>query len=494
MGIKDASGRNLDILSQRLFPKESALAREKERLKEKHRQPSMVEVKDLDQQRGLVERLRRVARENAWESLSRSETTRIILSLNYQGNGQLEKDESRIVTDFLDFLASGRTTRSRNRMFSRVASQYLLNFDRESWIIHLMGRHLSERARTIDDPRHLAPLLEAHSDLGLFNWERGPDNLAKHIVEKRKIANDVFDHIGLHENVRRDGLVKYAFTLACNLIHDRLCRASRIEDIAVLRDWVLPSGSSRIIYDDQYKNIAGALLAPWKDPHRFVPPDICECLIRFFSEQFGDPRISPQKWRDVDPSDKDVLLRWLNLDTLALFFDIVREVVVEGGRFEHQWRAREQFWEEFVKHGFVTNSAVAFGLAGIPKAQQAEKVLDRKLLYRRLRGLERTQSVLLLHLRILSPTGSANTFVVADWSHNGSLRIWKASNPKAPHVALVPTDIDGPHLQKKTQDTSPIRHSGPWQSRAYHALLELSGYTHLREVESMIDFLEIVRV
>lgn len=497
MGIKDAFERDQGAFLKITLRSETVLAKEERRLRKKYLQPSTAEVRHIDQL-AQVEKLRRVAREDAWGSLSPSEIKNIILSLDYPGNGKLENDEDWVVRNFLNFLASGQPEGNHRRFFSRIARQYLRSFDPSSWVTPLLSKYLCKCAPTIRAPRYLAPLLKAHSDFDLFQWQTGPRNLATHIVGNRKSAHDVFDQIDLHHAARGVGFAEFAFTHACNLVYKRLSNTPNSEDvdrlIACLIFWALSPDKNQIVYQTRYPEIAWALLAPWRDFRRADPSETTkEMLVRFFTDTLGDPRIFDREWERVDSSAKDVLLRWLNLHTLTLFFDIVREVVGEGGRFEHQWHARKRFWEEFVNHGLVTNSIVAFGRAALPRVKHAEKELDRKLLYRALRGAERTQSVLLLHIKIPSPAGGTRTFVVADWSHNGSLRIWRESSPEAPIVAPTPPDVYPEDLRTEP-DTPRILHMGPWQPRAYNALLDLSEHAHIREVASMSDFLETIRV
>lgn len=496
MGIKDATGRNQGSPLQLGLRAETALAREERRLNEKYLRSSTAEMTDIDEL-ALVERLRRVAKRDAWESLSRSEARNMVLSLSYRGEGQLASDEAWIVTKFLDFLASDRLKTNRHRFFSRVVNQYLLNFDPESWLTRLLGDHLCKYAPSIRDSRRLAHILKAHSDFDLFRWHAGPRNLARHIVDNRKIARDVFDRIDLRNDARNGGFAEFAFVHACKRIYDLLCATPNTDVVVPFLAWAENTETKSFVYKSRYPETAWALLAPWIDPHRSVPSGIRDRLIRFFSDQFKDPRTATHQWEKVDPSARDVLLRWLTLDVLDLFFKIVQEVVDEGGLFGHQWEARKRFWKEFVNHGLVANSMVAFGRAGIPRAEQAKKEIFRKhhyhVRYLSLREAERTQSVLLLHLAIPSPTGGTNTFVIADWSHNGSLRIWKKSNPAAPDIAPSSSVIYGSQLRTEP-DTPPIRHVGSWETRAYSALLDLSGYTYFGEVESMSDFLRIIGV
>ena len=105
----------------------------------------------------------------------------------------------------------------------------------------------------------------------------------------------------------------------------------------------------------------------------------------------------------------------------------------------------------------MTNAWVAFGVNGAQVARKiAESTADS--LMRRfgtLGGAGADQAVLLL---------SIGDLIIADWSHNGRLRIWRKGNPSAPEFNL------GSYIASslRTDSEFDIVHYPPdgWQSKA----------------------------
>ena len=111
-------------------------------------------------------------------------------------------------------------------------------------------------------------------------------------------------------------------------------------------------------------------------------------------------------------------------------------------------------------------SGVAFGTSGALVARQIADSTDDKLMRRfaTLGGASSHQAVLLLSIADL---------VIADWSHNGRLRIWRRGNKSAPEFSMpsyaapdlrVGSDFDIVHLppdgwQRKAADYI-RRHTG----------------------------------
>jgi hypothetical protein len=102
----------------------------------------------------------------------------------------------------------------------------------------------------------------------------------------------------------------------------------------------------------------------------------------------------------------------------------------------------------YIKKGFVGNAWVAFGTHGAQVARQLADDTDDTLMRRfaTLRGAGTDQAVLLLKIGDL---------VIADWSHNGRLRIWRRGNAAVPEFSLksylaaklrAGSDFDAVHL------------------------------------------------
>src|SRR5207253_3012307 len=120
----------------------------------------------------------------------------------------------------------------------------------------------------------------------------------------------------------------------------------------------------------------------------------------------------------------------------------------------------------YINKRMVGNAWVAFGSNGAHVARQIAKSTDDKLMRRfaTLGGASSDQAVLLL---------SIGDLVIADWSHNGRLRIWRRGNESAPEFSLpsylapdlrADSDFDTVHLPpdgwQRKAETYIRRHTG----------------------------------
>src|SRR5258708_40151805 len=138
--------------------------------------------------------------------------------------------------------------------------------------------------------------------------------------------------------------------------------------------------------------------------------------------------------------------------TLEQFLKVVDRVAAA-----HQWEYRRAFWNAYIEKGWVSNAWVAFASTGAAVARQMAKEADDDLMRRFavLAGASAGQAVLLLQIGDL---------FIADWSHNGNLRIWRRGNSNSPK-------LDEPsYIARELRSGSDfdIAHLPPdgWQTRA----------------------------
>jgi SNF2 domain-containing protein/EH signature protein/restriction endonuclease/helicase-like protein len=149
-----------------------------------------------------------------------------------------------------------------------------------------------------------------------------------------------------------------------------------------------------------------------------------QTIQNYLLDVLGDPRIEHGAWLRTDDSARDVFIRWLAQATLEQFLKVVDRLAPR-----HQWDYRRVFWNAYIEKGAVANAWVAFGSSGAQVANQIAKNTADQLMLRfgTLTGGGADQAVLLL---------SIGDLVIADWSHNGKLRIWRRGNKRAPEFNL----------------------------------------------------------
>lgn len=174
----------------------------------------------------------------------------------------------------------------------------------------------------------------------------------------------------------------------------------------------------RFSFPSVQETLVRACLRPWST--RRAPADIQSYLVEQLRNSFGDPRLAPHKWMQVDARDTAVFKRWLAKDSLSLFLDIVGKDAEA-----RMWDYRRSFWEACFKRDLIDEAWVAFGPAGWQRLKlHRQRAFDRDLPAGQLQGAsDRTQSVLLMTM---------GPFTLVEWSHNGQIWFLDSSTRKRP--------------------------------------------------------------
>jgi hypothetical protein len=159
---------------------------------------------------------------------------------------------------------------------------------------------------------------------------------------------------------------------------------------------------------------AHALLRPFLAQQPL--PKIKEQISAFILKYLKDPRFERANWQRVNPEVKAVFLRWILGATLEDFFRLISR-----NALEKHWRFRHAFWLAYLKKDLISDAWVVLGDDARRTARSAWEDVPP---YAILRGSsDRSHSVLLLRVGSLT---------IAEWSHNGSCRVWNNGNKSAP--------------------------------------------------------------
>lgn len=184
----------------------------------------------------------------------------------------------------------------------------------------------------------------------------------------------------------------------------------------------------------------------------------------WFVQHFGNPHLPPHRrrgWVGVPDPIRLVIGRWLVDLHIDGFIDLIKETAMD-----RHWRFREAFWRSLSQRYFIQE--ISFALGGHANALFAARSTFRTMedSVAKLRGAEPSQSVLLMRLRGLT---------IAEWSHNGSCRIWLDGHPNTPR--LFEKRYDARSLRSAADFVQP--HLGSdgysWQARIAEWLRENNG-------------------
>ncbi len=215
--------------------------------------------------------------------------------------------------------------------------------------------------------------------------------------------------------------------------------------------------------------IATRLLGPFRNR---TPDNVTQLPLQaFFLRHFGDPRLPSKRprWSGVPDAVKHVLIRWLVKQTLEEFFGLLAETALD-----RHWNYRQQFWMAYFGQDLIDDAWFALG-------PDATRLLKRIRNHREsttavLRRAQGDQSVLLMRM--------SGGVTVAEWSHNGSCRMWLDGNRNAPLLYRAEYSrgdlMNGSDLSQRHDGSQ----SGRWQKKIEDwlrdntgVLIERRGYT-----------------
>lgn len=225
------------------------------------------------------------------------------------------------------------------------------------------------------------------------------------------------------------------------------------------------SHGDRLRFDDKRTDVAHALCQPWlASQGRAADPGVQRPIQDFLMARIGNPQLRPGRWIGAE-KEAALVRQWLARTSLEVFFALIADHALDS-----HWKYREAFWSACLRKNAIDDAWLALG-AKVHASARARQGLGSAFGRLEGAGAAGDQSVLLLRIGPL---------VVAEWSHNGSLRAWRADQaPKLARTTYTRADLIRPCLPfprdpygNRTQDqgTSGLRHtaaaSGGWQRRA----------------------------
>jgi hypothetical protein len=150
---------------------------------------------------------------------------------------------------------------------------------------------------------------------------------------------------------------------------------------------------------------------------RMGAPDDVEYLRTLFLNEFGDPRFNRNnvKWSNVSQNTKDIFIRWIAKYDINLFFEIIRDTMLDSDGGTKMWQYRQAFWLAYLPH--IKNTWVILGENAARDVRRMHK--NQKLHYGRFSRSAATRSAFYFEI---------GKFSFIEQSHNGKLRIWVHDN------------------------------------------------------------------
>ena len=396
----------------------------------------------------MVFRLRQVSERGAWHLLSKEDLRRSVLVLS-DGQPPLQEDKR-----VLNGLLSEILKREGSVLFRSLIGHYLRNFDTESSSTKAIAGLLEREVRFRGG---LEKWRRRHDAYGLFDNRKVATTLANMVLSGGDAETVLLD-AGIRGDAIVSGIGRCSFRLGCQIVRERLSKRENVGLADALIRWAKPpQGEFR--YPRERAVLAEALLLPWvnHDPSDEILKSNIES---FLDDAYGDPRFDQSQWWFVSEPALSVRFRWLASRSLKLFLDIVGQATER----RDQWQYRRAFWEAYMNRGHVSRAWVAFAPDGQRLAKRAireSNEIDESAEdgFASLKTASRSHAVLLMCIADL---------VIADWSHNGTLRIWREDHSSCPK--LYKKSYDGDDLRsscRKSFTHWPVEGTNCWQNQAH---------------------------
>lgn len=300
-------------------------------------------------------------------------------------------------------------------------------------------------------------------EFGLLDSPAGKKLATMSLHVAGRLPLEIFEAAGLKRGVLLGGGFAFnAFVEMCREI-SKGHAADRLERFfSMLPDPALTTDDDRkLLCVNAVNHVAKALLTPYlqTEPDEATKLRIIDALIRLY----GDPRLHPGTWANVDQDLLGVMYRWLTEESFELLME-----VLNSSNQSLQWKTREKFWRRYIKKGFIKEAWVAFG----PDAKrQAEKLIRSQKL--RSKGsfgvLEQSQiqghhSVLFMRIGDLT---------ISEWTHDGKVRFYRSNNKSKPTLYRLRYD---PEVIRRDGNTDHFKvHLGYWEQDVASYIRDVTG-------------------
>jgi len=307
------------------------------------------------------------------------------------------------------------------------------------------------------------PWRAAHSRFRLFDAADGPATLAAAILSIPQPVATVLDAAGFTDEAR--AVSAYLRAVQAELLSRLPAQLERPTAVTQLgRACAFLVNGKVLRFDDTRAAIAAALCKPWFNTSRSPNIELQRDVTEFLVAQIGNPQIRPGRWADAD-KESALIRRWLARASLKVFFELIADYALD-----QHWKYREGFWSACLSKGAIDDAWLALG-TNVHASARARQDLGSAFGRLEGAGASGDQSVLLLRIGPL---------VIAEWSHNGSMRAWLADDaPKLGRASYARSDMmraclpfPSDPIRRGPPDTarSGLRHvgsaTGVWQRRA----------------------------
>lgn len=367
-------------------------------------------------------------------------------------------ENQQLLHEYGEWLSNGGRTRAVRTLLHVFLRDYPVRLDSFEYLRSMLKTEVLRRRKTSLSEWalrcHKYALVKENGSGSFVGWTIGTGTPVGELLKAAGLVGPLERSAFL-----RQGLLNYLSTGdgVANLV-----RASAPTGLERLLALLECEGSLRFREPRTRQAIAQGLLSPFLDSA--PKPTVKEVLQRFFLRCFGDPRLPSgrQNWSAAREDLRRVVIRWLNEQSLELFFRVVEETALDK-----HWRYRKSFWQTCFDGDLIDDVWFVLGNGAQHYLRRLEGDEDVAETTGSLTGATYGQSVLLMQM--------ASGVTIAEWSHNGACRIWLGGNPAAPQMyepAYTRSDVFHGQDHRQVHSGSDV---GRWQNAIADWLYENTG-------------------
>jgi hypothetical protein len=307
------------------------------------------------------------------------------------------------------------------RLILLAIDGWLRDFDIDTPGLVQAGLDIANRLKNVRYPRLLA-WAAAQRKFDLFSANAGPNRLAAALFDFSASVDLTLRSACLDSPIRQQG----NFFRTCLIEMLRLTPLEfgkpsaveafgRVQHLIEVEDLVRGRSGGlvtqhRTRFPGMERELARGCLLAWADG-RAHPGAPKPAIQTFLLNVIGDPRLRPQRWRDVGDDVTSLMRRWISEQNLEAFLSLIRTA-----SDTEQWRYREAFWKACFRK---VKDAEVWVILGRDLTRQANLV--DKLQHGFGTMNVPSQAVLLMRM---------GNVVFSEWSNIGRLRAWEVSDQK----------------------------------------------------------------
>ncbi|MGL1921462.1 MAG: EH signature domain-containing protein [Hyphomicrobiales bacterium] len=410
---------------------------------------------------------------------NRAEQARLELKLIVQGkatdkpsnlalqHGIMNPDEMNGLNDDLyNYLISEAVRRNNKKSANMLFNAFIHNFDPKTGETKELINALKQVYQNF-----IGRKKTALAEINIFATDFGIDALSKTLISIDDNSN-LRTFLAAFPRIFQTKFGAFSLVNAINT-------ATKNQDENLYKEIIKIANSSSV--DGVSNEVKRMLYAPLLQPYLENKPDISieKIILPFILENYGDPRDpktpTPNIYNDPDSSNakkcEDVVKKWLALETLELFFEIIDNTAVD-----HMWSARKKFWLKYFDGEYIADVRIVLASEAkweFDKIKQLSNDYKHHTCSILSGSASSDQSVLLMKI---------GSITMAEWSHNGKLRFWDSSDENAPQFnkrsfdAWELRNVSLPIWNNRSNRYNDgITHSGYWQTQARNFIHNKTG-------------------